>query len=159
VLGAEAAGAGAVILIEPSEARRDLARRNGAVAVHPDMAKETIHALSGGEGADLVIEAVGAAPVFTAAFGLVRRRGRIISVGAHANAEWPVPLADCFTRELTIGFAIGDSIRLRERLLRMIVCGTLDPTVVIDRRVSLNDVPGAYDALKRQENIKTLVEF
>jgi threonine dehydrogenase-like Zn-dependent dehydrogenase len=158
-LSAQAAGAGAVILIEPSEARRDLARRNGAVAVHPDDAQRTIHALSGGEGADLVIEAVGAAPVFTAAFGLVRRRGRIISVGAHANAEWPVPLADCFTRELTIGFAIGDSIRLRERLLRMIVCGTLDPTVVIDRRVRLNDVPAAYDALKRQENIKTLVEF
>ncbi|MEO0058077.1 MAG: hypothetical protein RIT17_1550, partial [Pseudomonadota bacterium] len=47
----------------------------------------------------------------------------------------------------------------RERLLRMIVCGTLDPTVVIDRRVRLNDVPAAYDALKRQENVKTLVEF
>jgi alcohol dehydrogenase len=158
-LSAQAAGAGAVILIEPSAARRDLARRNGAVAVHPDVAQQTIHALSGGEGADLVIEAVGAAPVFTAAFGLVRRRGRIISVGAHANAEWPVPLADCFTRELTIGFAIGDSIRLRERLLRMIVCGTLDPTVVIDRRIRLNDVPAAYDALRRQENIKTLVEL
>jgi threonine dehydrogenase-like Zn-dependent dehydrogenase len=158
-LSAQAAGAGAVVLIEPAEARRALARRNGSVAVHPDAAKATIQALSGGEGADVVIEAVGAAPVFTAAFGLVRKRGRIISVGAHANVEWPIPLADCFTRELTIGFAIGDSIRLRERLLRMILCGTLDPTVVIDRRVRMGDVPNAYDALKRQENIKTLIEF
>jgi alcohol dehydrogenase len=106
-----------------------------------------------------VIEAVGAAPVFSAAFALVRRRGRIISVGAHANAEWPIPLADCFTRELTVGFAIGDSIRLREQLLRMIICGTLDPTVVVDRHVRLDDVPAAYEALKRQENIKTLVTF
>jgi alcohol dehydrogenase len=158
-LSAQAAGAGAVVLIEPSDARRALARKNGAIAVHPDEAKATVQALSGGDGADLVIEAAGAAAVFTAAFGLVRRRGRIISVGAHANPEWPIPLADCFTRELTIGFAIGDSIRLRERLLRMIVCGTLDPTVVIDRHIGLNEVPQAYDALKRQENIKTLIEF
>ena len=154
-----AQAAGAVVLIEPSDSRRALARKNGAIAVHPDQTIETIHTLSGGQGADVVIEAVGVAPVFTAAFGLVRKRGRIISVGAHAHAEWPIPLGDCFTRELTIGFAIGDSIRLRERLLRMILCGTLDPTVVIDRRVRMEDVPGAYDALKRQDNIKTLIEF
>lgn len=158
-LSAQAAGAGVVILIEPADARRAIARENGAIAVHPDDARETIHALSAGAGADVVIEAVGSAPVFTAAFELVRRRGCIVSVGAHANAVWPIPLADSFTRELTITFAIGDSIRLRERLLRLILCGMLDPTVVIDRRVRMSDVPAAYAALQQQENIKTVIEL
>jgi len=158
-LSAQAAGAGAVVLIEPSEKRRALARDNGAIAVHPDDALEAIRTLGRGKGADVVIEAVGAAPVFSAAFDLVRRRGSIISVGAHGESEWPIPLAASFTRELSIGFAIGDSIRLRDRLIRLILYGTLDPTVVIDRRVSMDQVPAAYHALQRQENIKTLIEI
>lgn len=158
-LSAQAAGAGAVVLIEPSEPRRMIARANGAIACHPDAARDSLMALSAGEGADVVIEAVGVASVFSDAFDLVRRRGSIVSVGAHSEADWTIPLAASFTNELSICFAIGDSIRLRRPLLRLIICGTLDPTVVIDSRVRLEDVPAAYDALRRQANIKTLIEF
>ena len=77
---------------------------------------------------DLVVEAVGAAATLTAGFEIVRKRGRIISVGAHAAESWPFPLAKSFANELTLGFAIGDSIRLRPRLLSLITTGALDPT-------------------------------
>ena len=156
-LSAQAAGAGAVVLIEPSLPRRQFAAAHGAIAASPDDAWAAIEELTDGEGADVVIEAVGAGKVFSGAFDLVRRRGRIVSVGAHPSPEWPIPLADCFTRELTIGFAIGDSIRLRPQLLRMISTGILDPTVVIDKRVNFDTIVAAYDDLKAQKNMKTVL--
>ena len=156
-LSAQAAGAGAVVLVEPSDSRRTFAKANGAIAAAPGEARDILDRLTDGEGADVVIEAVGAAKVFSGTFDLVRKRGRIVSVGAHPETEWPIPLAACFTRELTIGFAIGDSIRLRPTLLRLIATGALDPTVVIDRRVGFDGVAAAYESLKAQRNLKTVL--
>lgn len=156
-LSAQAAGAGAVVVVEPAEQRRSVARSNGAIATTPENAQQLLDELTDGEGADVVIEAVGSGSVFSHTFDLVRRRGRIISVGAHSSAEWPIPIADCFKRELTIGFAIGDSIRLRPVLLRLIATGILDPTVIIDRRATFDNVIEAYDELRAQGNLKTVL--
>ena len=158
-LAAQAGGAGIVLLIEPNQQRRDFARVNGAVTATPDTAKASLDRLSGGRGADLVVEAVGAAKVLSGAFDLVARRGTVISVGAHSDLQWSIPLADCFTREITIGFAIGDSIRLRPKLLRMISAGILDPTVVVDRHVRLGEIAEAYDQLRLQRSMKTVIDF
>src|SRR5271168_4224138 len=58
-LAAQAAGAGAVIVIEPSETRRAFARAHGALAAAPVEARDLINRLTDGDGADVVIEAVG----------------------------------------------------------------------------------------------------
>jgi threonine dehydrogenase-like Zn-dependent dehydrogenase len=157
-LSAQAAGAGAVVVIEPSEARRAFARANGSLTASPQEAPSLVARLTGGEGVDLVVEAVGAAATLTAGFELVRKRGRIISVGAHAAESWPFPLAKSFANELTLGFAIGDSIRLRPRLVSLITTGALDPTVVVDRRVGFADAAQAYADLKAQKVIKAVID-
>jgi threonine dehydrogenase-like Zn-dependent dehydrogenase len=156
-LSAQVAGAGAVIVVEPSQARRDFARANGSLAVSPQEARALVKRLTDDEGVDVVLEAVGNAAALTAAFDLVRKRGRIISIGAHASETWPFPLARSFANELTIGFAIGDSIRLRPRLLSLITTGALDPTVVIDRRIGLAAAPQAYADLKAQRIMKAVI--
>ncbi len=92
------------------------------------------------------------------AFDLVRKRGRIISVGAHATDRWPLPLAKSFANELTLGFAIGDSIRLRPRLLRLVATGALDPTVVVDRRIGFLAAAEAYRDLKAQKIMKAVID-
>lgn len=158
-LAAQAGGAGAVLLIEPNEQRRAFARTHGAIAASPDAASGLLHQLSGGRGAELVVEAVGIPKVLSQAFDLVGRRGSVISVGAHSERQWPIPLADCFTREISIGFAIGDSIRLRPRLLKMIATGILDPTVVVDRHVGFDEVVSAYDELRAQTSMKTVINL
>ena len=114
--------------------------------------------LTDGEGVDLVVEAGGAVATLTAAFKMVRKRGRIISVGAHAAESWPFPLAKSFANELTLGFAIGDSIRLRPRLLSLITTGALDPTVVVDRRVGFAGAAQAYADLKAQKVMKAVID-
>src|SRR5262249_8492525 len=111
-----------------------------------------------GEGVDLVVEAVGAAATLTAAFEMVRKRGRIISVGAHAAESWPFPLAKSFANELTLGFAIGDSIRHRPRLLSLIATGALDPTAWVDRRVGFAGAAQAYADLKAQKVLKAVID-
>jgi 2-desacetyl-2-hydroxyethyl bacteriochlorophyllide A dehydrogenase len=157
-LSAQAAGAGVVVVIEPSQARREFARANGGLAAAPDEARALVDRLTDGAGVDLVIEAVGAAATLTAGFELVRKRGRIISIGAHAAETWPFPLARAFASELTLGFAIGDSIRLRPRLLSLITTGALDPTVIVDRRVGFAGAAQAYADLKAQKVMKAVID-
>jgi len=157
-LSAQAAGAGAAIVIEPNAGRRAFARANGGLVASPEDATALVAALTGGEGADVVIEAVGNQAALASAFEIVRKRGRIISVGAHSVESWSFPLAKSFANELTIGFAIGDSIRLRPRLLSLITTGVLDPTVVIDCRVGFSGAAEAYADLKAQRAMKALID-
>jgi alcohol dehydrogenase len=157
-LSAQAAGAGVVVVIEPSEARRAFARANGSLATTPEEARALVARLTDGEGVDVVIEAVGGTGALTAAFDLVRKRGRIVSVGAHAAESWPFPLAKSFANELTLGFAIGDSIRLRPRLLSLITTGALDPTVVVDCRIGFAGAPQAYTDLRAQKIMKAVID-
>ena len=101
-LCAQAAGAAAVVVIEPSEARRAFARAQGALAVAPAEGPDLIRRLTEGDGADVVIEAVGASATLTRALELVRKRGRVVSVGAHAAAEWPLPLDRFVTETISL---------------------------------------------------------
>ena len=156
-LCAQTAGAGAVIIIEPNPDRRQFAEANGAVAVSPGEAPEIVRALTGGDGADIVIEAVGGSVPLGSALQLVRRRGRIVSVGAHSSEVWEFPVGSSFANELSLTFAIGDSIRLRRRLLALVTSGALDPTIVIGARVPLDDVPSAYQDLAAQRFLKAVI--
>ena len=157
-LSAQAAGAGAVVVIEPSEPRRTFARANGALSASPEEARDLVARLTNGDGVDVVIEAVGSPGPLNSAFDLVRKRGRIVSVGAHATEKWPLPLAKSFANELTLGFAIGDSIRLRPRLLALVTTGAMDPTVIVDRRISFVAAAEAYRDLKAQKIMKAVID-
>lgn len=157
-LSAQAAGAGAVIVIEPSDTRRAFARANGSLSAAPEEARLLVDRLTDGEGVDLVVEAVGAAATLTAAFEIVRKRGRIMSLGAHAAESFTFPLAKSFANELTLGFAIGDSIRLRPRLLSLITTGALNPAVVVDRRTGFAGAEKAYADLKTQKILKAVID-
>jgi 2-desacetyl-2-hydroxyethyl bacteriochlorophyllide A dehydrogenase len=157
-LSAQVAGASAVIVVEPIESRRNFARANGALAATPQEAPGLIAGLTDGDGVDVVIEAVGSPGALRGAFDLVRKRGRIVSVGTQATEDWPMPLAKSFAGELTLSFAIGDSIRLRPRLCALIATGVLAPTVVIDARIGFSEAVDAYRDLKAQKIMKAVID-
>jgi alcohol dehydrogenase len=160
-LCAQTAGAAAVVVVvvvEPSEVRRRFATGHGSVAVTPDAAAALIAEVTAGDGADLVVEAVGQVATLDAAIALVRKRGRIVSVAAHAAPSWAFPVAQAFARELSVRFAIGDSIRYRNRLFAMIAGGILDPHEVIEERVSFADAPLAYERMARGQILKAVID-
>ena len=155
-LSAQAVGAGTVVVVEPNAARRAFAQAQGSLAAHPDEAAALLRRVAGETGADVVVEAVGGPGPMDLALTLAGPVGRIVSVGTHAAEQWAFPVARAFRDELTVGFAIGDGIRLRRRLLRLVAGGAFDPTVVIDARGRLDDVPDLYRRLAAQQCLKAV---
>ncbi|MGA2794953.1 MAG: alcohol dehydrogenase catalytic domain-containing protein, partial [Roseiarcus sp.] len=156
-LSAQAVGAAAVLVVEPNEARRRFAQRHGSLAATPEEAAALLRQIADGDGADVVIEAAGSSGPLRSAFEFVRKRGSIVSVGAHTDHAWPLNLARSFVDELSLTFAIGDSIRLRQRLLPLIKSGVLEPSVVIDARIPFAAAPDAYRSLKAQQIMKAVI--
>jgi alcohol dehydrogenase len=157
-LCAQTAGAATVVIVEPSAVRRRFATDHGSVAVTPDAAAALVAELTAGDGADLVVEAVGQAATLDAAFALARKRGRIVSVAAHAAATWAFPLARAFTDELALRFVIGDSIRYRNKLFALIVAGILDPHDVIEDQVTFAAAPLAYERMASGTILKAVID-
>lgn len=156
-LAAQAVGAGVVVLVEPVGARRELASGQGAVTAEPETARTVIDRVTDGRGADLVVDAVGGARALDTAFALVRRRGKVISVGVHRDLGWSLPVARAFTDELTLRFVVGNAMRDGDALIALVRSGAIDPTVVAADTVSIDDVPDAYRRMADRRTLKTLI--
>lgn len=89
------AGASPVISIDPHPARRDIARSLGAdLVVDPTRrdAVEEVRRLTGGRGADVVIEAAGPGLASREAILMTRRGGTAVLTGvAHSDTEVSIP--------------------------------------------------------------------
>ncbi len=156
-LAAQAAGAGAVVLVEPVAARRELAQTHGALAVAPDGARALVDALTDGRGADAVVDAAGGRGALEAALRLVRARGVVVGAGVQDDDAWPMPLAVAFDDELTVRFVIGDLMRDCDALLALLRSGVIDPTVLSSEVVGLDGVPEAYARMAERSTLKPVV--
>ena len=156
-LACQIVGAATVVVTDRLPARLQVAADNGAIPASPEEAEGIIAELTDGRGVDVAIDAVGGAVPLRAACDLVRRRGRIVSVGAHFDATFPYPIARAFAEELTLTCAIGDSIRLRDRIFPLLSAGLIDPTTIVSSSVSLAGVPEAYQRMASHEELKVLI--
>lgn len=156
---AQACSAGPVVVVEPVEERRQLAEKCGAIGTTPDAARTVIDRLTAGRGADVVIEAVGGARGLETGLSLVRRRGTLVSVGVHSDPQWPLPVAQAFADELTVTFAIGNAIRDRDEIVSLLAAGVIDPTVIIDNRIDIDDAVAGYAAMLERRSVKTVIAF
>jgi len=157
-LCAQIAGAATVVVVEPSALRRRFAAEHGSIAVAPEAAADVVAEITAGDGADLVVEAVGRVTTLDAAFGLARKSGRIVSVAAHATESWPFPLARAFAAELALRFAIGAAIRYRNKLFALIAAGVLDPRYVVQERIALDAAPLAYERMANGTLLKAVID-
>lgn len=154
---AQARGAGPVVVIEPVESRRVSAASLGALAVTPENALALIQSLTDGRGADAVIDAVGGAVGLDSSFGLVRRRGTVVSVGVHHQESYALPVERAFADELTLRFAIGDSMRDRDQFTALVQAGLLDPMPIVTAVVPFENAVEAYADLLAQRAIKIIL--
>ena len=116
-------GAKRLILSDPIEERRRIARRLGAhVVVDPsrESLRDRVMALTKDRGADVVCEAVGKPELVAEAIGLTRATGFFQLVGVNPKgSRLALDLWDVHYRELRIGGAFGRGTAFRRALALM----------------------------------------
>lgn len=151
------AGAGSIVVSEPSSARRDLASRLGFThVVAPDQLQDALDEASNGLGADVVFECAGAAALLQPSAELVRRGG-ILALLGYPLTESTVSYADWQTRELTV---IGSLAYNHEDFLGAmpaIAQGRLDVTALHTGTVGLSQLGDILEELDSGESRHTKV--
>ena len=113
------------------------------MAISPDAALSTVMELTGGLGADVVVEAVGVPATFELCTELVRPGGRVANVGVHGTPV-SLHLEKLWIKNVTITTGLVDTTST-PMLLRLISAGRLDPTIFTTHRFGLDEAMLAYD--------------
>jgi len=133
-----------IVAVDLAASRLEAAKRFGADLLigAGDDAAAAVAELTGGLGADVVIEAVGIPETFELCARLVRPGGHVANVGVH-GAPVTLHLEELWSSDLTITTGLVDTYST-PALLDMIAAGRLDPTVFITHRYDLLDMETAY---------------
>ena len=146
-------GAARVAAVEPLASRRRLALDRGLADVAWDAADNLVAAISsltGGRGADAVIEAAGTQESFDAAWRIARPNAVVALVAMYE--ESPVlPLPQMYGKNLIFKTGGVDAVHCG-RLLDLIACRRLDTSFLITNRVPLNDIAEGYRAFAARED-------
>jgi alcohol dehydrogenase len=137
---------GQIVVLDIAESRLEKAREFGAdvtIDNGRENAVERIMELTGGQGADVAIEAVGVPETFELCTELVRPGGRLANVGVHGHPA-TLHLERLWIRDITIVTGLVDTFST-PRLLKLIAEGRLDPTPFATHRFELGATEQAYD--------------
>jgi threonine dehydrogenase-like Zn-dependent dehydrogenase len=159
VLAAKRLGAERIILMGRHKDRTDLGLKFGAtdvVAERGGEGIEKVRELTTGAGTHRVLECVGLMPAIETAFGVVRDGGVVSRVGAPQYPEVPMDF-DVFMRNITLTGGVAPARAYIDGLLPDVLEGTLQPGLVFDRTVDLEDVPDGYRAMLDREALKVLI--
>lgn len=155
------AALGAVtIVVEPSVERRTAALALGANHVTtPDDIDELLAVVSGGRGADLVVEASGRPDVMARALELVGFRGRVAYIGIDVGREASAKLGLIQSKELRITGSIG-SPGVWPETIRFLVNSKIDLSPLVTQRFTVDAALDALDAAHHPAaTIKAHIEF
>jgi (R,R)-butanediol dehydrogenase/meso-butanediol dehydrogenase/diacetyl reductase len=156
-----AATAGAdVVVSEPNEFRRSVARRLGFRAVDPAdaSAEAELDDWTGGAGADVSFEVSGSPAGIMTATRALRVRGRLVVVGIHSRPA-PVDLFRVFWRELEL---VGARVYDRgdfEHAVQLLAGGEIPAAELISVVEPLARTPEAFAALEAGADVmKVLID-
>lgn len=124
---ARLAGAGTRIVTDINPDRLEAARDWGAThtpGAETDVVQE-VHALTGGLGADVAIDAVGIGATRRAATRAVRRGGRVVLIGLH-EADSAFPVNDVIRGEIQLLGSFAYRSTTFERALELLQNGLVD---------------------------------
>ncbi len=155
------AGARTVIVSEPSEYRREFARKLGAhVTVNPkseDVAS-VVDEETDGIGADATIICIGIPSLVNNALWMTRKGGRVNIFAGLAGKGWAEVEANLIHyKELEVTGTSDSKRRDYEVALRLIEAGRVDAKSMVTHRFPLRSIKGALDAAAGGEGVKVAV--
>ena len=135
-----------IIVADQDPNRLRVARELGAtdvVDVGTGRAEEAIRALSGGEGVDVAIEAVGVPETFDLCQSVVAPGGRVANVGVHGRPV-TLHLEKLWAHNVAITTRLVDTA-CTPMLLKLVASGRLQPARLATHRFAQADAMRAYD--------------
>jgi alcohol dehydrogenase len=134
-----------IVVVDPAAPRRDAAKRIGADVVldAADDVQEVVASLTGGLGADVVMEAVGVPNSFELCTSLVRPGGHVANIGVHGAAA-TLHLETLWIKDVTITTGLVDT-NTTPTLLKLLADGQIDPSPIITHHFDLEQMMEAYD--------------
>ncbi|MFG2606598.1 zinc-dependent alcohol dehydrogenase family protein [Streptomyces sp. NPDC048514] len=162
VLAARRLGAGRIIALGRHEQRTAIAREFGAtdvVAERGAAAVEAVRELTRGEGAHAVLEAVGTEESMRTAVSVTRDGGAVGYVGVPHGGSAGVDIAQMFARNIAVAGGVAPARAYIPQLLPDVLSGAIEPGLVFDRTVHLDDVPDGYRAMDDRTALKVRIAF
>jgi len=164
ILGARLAGARAIIAVDPDSRKRAWARDLGAThSVDPNRtdAVDQIRELTEGNGADVVIEAVGRPETYRQAFYARDLAGTVVLVGVPTpEMQLELPLLDVFGRGGQLKSSwYGDCLPSRDfpMLVDLHLQGRLPLEKFVSETIALDAVEEAFARMQRGEVLRSVV--
>jgi alcohol dehydrogenase len=155
-------GAARVIAVDRVPERLANAERLGAIPVDATGgdAVAQVMELTGGRGAESVIEAVGSDATVTDALGMCAAEGTVSMIGVRITLDYPFPLALALYRNLTFRVALAAIPSTWSTLVPLLASGRLRPDDVFTHRLGLSQAAEGYDLFDRRADgcLKVLLD-
>jgi len=152
-------GAHPVIGVTRSETKRARARDFGAHhTVAPEEAPDAVRELTGGRGADIVVESVGSAEALRQSSILAAPGGSVLVFGTTAPTADGVPTYEWYFKELGIVNTRGARPRDFARAIELTAAGMLRLTSMVTSSYRLEDAAEAFAACGRPDELKVVLD-
>jgi threonine dehydrogenase-like Zn-dependent dehydrogenase len=159
VLAASLLGAERIVAMSRHEPRQEIARSFGAthvVAERDEPGVEAILEITGGVGADAVLECVGTDQSMRTAFSIARPGSMVGFVGVPHGVE--LPIRTMFRKNVGLAGGMAPTRRYMPELLDLVLEGRADPGRVFDSTLPLDEVGEGYRAMDERRSVKVLIE-
>lgn len=147
-------------MVDLDQNRLDVAKKFGATKTFlskPDLEKKIME-LTGGDGVDVAIEAVGVQATFDLCQRILKPTGHLAVVGVHGKPA-SLELEKLWIRNITLTTGLVDTSSTPQ-LLKMVRAGKLEPKKMATHRFGLQDMMQAYDTFEnaaRERAIKVIL--
>ncbi|WP_432142669.1 S-(hydroxymethyl)mycothiol dehydrogenase [Streptomyces sp. bgisy084] len=164
IAGASIAGARRIIAVDIDDQKLDGALRFGAthtVNSHGTDPVEAVRGLTGGHGADVVIDAVGRPETYRQGFYMRDLAGTLVQVGVpDPDMRLELPLIDLFSRGGALKSSwYGDCLPSRDFpvLIDRYLSGRLDLDGFVTETIGLDEVESAFDKMRDGRVLRSVV--
>ncbi len=161
-MAARAGGAREVVIVgtpKDEESRLPVARALGfAEVLNLAQVKplDRVLELTGGRGADLVIEASGAEPAINSAVDLLRKKGRFCVIGMTGKERISFPWDKAIFKGIDLFFNISTSYTSWDRAISLVAAGKVNVRPLITYTEPLTNWEYVFSQLENQQGLKAV---
>src|SRR3954468_10348763 len=166
IAGARLVGARTIIAVDVDPKKLEWAKDFGATHTINSRevdAVEAIQALTGGFGADVVVDAVGRPETYKQAFYARDLAGTVVLVGVPSpDSRLELPMIEVFGRGGALKSSwYGDCLPSRDfpMLVDLYLQGRFDLDAFVSETIGLDDVEAAFEKMQRGDVLRSVVVF